>query len=172
MDFDSVFETEMEKVTEKYAPILVKDESTVGRYNIASNLDSILGNETGSYHTLFDMDKRSITFNVTKTVFMGKSKESFDDKQKLISTRQNINKTTTHGNNISLYKTKQNHPIKYPITTEAQPPIGRFKQFKYATNIGAKSVAPTTAIINGISPKKYNNTIPAEKTIPCICKTG
>ena len=87
MDFDSVFETEMEKVTEKYAPILVKDESTVGRYNIASNLDSILGNETGSYHTLFDMDKRSITFNVTKTVFMGKSKESFDDKQKLISTR-------------------------------------------------------------------------------------
>ena len=87
MDFDSVFETEMEKVTEKYAPILVKDESTVGRYNIASNLDSILGNETGSYHTLFDMDKRSITFNVTKTVFMGKSKDSFDDKQKLISTR-------------------------------------------------------------------------------------
>ena len=87
MDFDSVFETEMEKVTEKYAPILVKDESTVGRYNIASNLDSILGNETGSYHTLFDMDKRSITFNVTKTVFMGKSKDSFDDQQKLISTR-------------------------------------------------------------------------------------
>ena len=87
-DFDGVFEEEMNKVLDKYSPILVKDESVVGRYNIASNLDSILGNETGAYHTVFEANSRTeITFNISKTVFMGKSKESFDDKQKAISAR-------------------------------------------------------------------------------------
>jgi len=86
-DFNGVFELEMEKVIEKYSPIIAKDDNVFGRYNIASNLDSILGNETGSYHTLFDTDRKSVTFHVTKTVFMGKSKDSFDDKQKAISSR-------------------------------------------------------------------------------------
>ena len=79
---------EMEKVISKYSPILIKDENVAGRYNIASNLDSILGKEAGAYHTMFDFNRRSdIAFNVSKTVFMGKSKDSFDDIQKGISAR-------------------------------------------------------------------------------------
>ena len=87
-DFEGVFNAEMAKVIAKYSPILIKDESGEGRYNIASNLDSILGKETGAYHTMFDFNSRTeITFNISKTVFMGKSKDSFDDIQKGISAR-------------------------------------------------------------------------------------
>ena len=87
-DFEGVFSAEMEKVITKYSPILSKDENVKGRYKIASNLDSIVGKETGAYHTMFDLSSRNdITFNISKTVFMGKSKESFDDLQQKISTQ-------------------------------------------------------------------------------------
>ena len=72
-DFNGVFEAEMDKIIVKYAPIISKDSSVAGRYNIASNLDSILGKEAGAYHTMFDNNSRtSISFNISKTVFMGK----------------------------------------------------------------------------------------------------
>lgn len=87
-DFDGVFEAEMKKIIAKYAPIISKDSSVEGRYNIASNLDSILGKEAGAYHTMFDTNSRtSISFNISKTVFMGKSKDSFDDLQQRIATQ-------------------------------------------------------------------------------------
>lgn len=87
-DFDGVFAAEMDKVISKYSPILAKDEKVKGRYNIASNLDSIVGKETGAYHAMFDaVSRKEITFNVSKTVFMGKSKESFDEMQQKISTQ-------------------------------------------------------------------------------------
>ena len=87
-DFNGVFEAEMEKITAKYAPIISKDSTVAGRYNIASNLDSILGKEAGAYHTMFDANsKTSISFNISKTVFMGKSKDSFDDLQQTIATK-------------------------------------------------------------------------------------
>lgn len=87
-DFNGVFEAEMEKIIAKYAPIILKDDSVEGRYNIASNLDSILGKEAGAYHSMFDINSRtSISFNISKTVFMGKSKNSFDDLQQKIATQ-------------------------------------------------------------------------------------
>lgn len=87
-DFDGVFAAEMEKVISKYSPILAKDESVKGRYKIASNLDSIVGKEPGAYYTMFDAVRRNeIQFNISKTVFMGKSKEAFDELQQKISTQ-------------------------------------------------------------------------------------
>lgn len=87
-DFDGTFKAEMEKVINKYSPILTKDLSVTGRYNIASNLDAILGKETGAYHTVFEMTNRTeISFHISKTVFMGRSKESFEEKQQGIATR-------------------------------------------------------------------------------------
>jgi len=47
-DFDGVFNAEMGKIITKYSPIISKDNNVAGRYNIASNLDSILGKETGA----------------------------------------------------------------------------------------------------------------------------
>lgn len=87
-DFNGIFTAEMEKVISKYSPILIKSKDAIGRYNIASNLDSIVGKETGAYHTMFDIvSRKEITFHISKTVFMGKSKESFDELQQKISTQ-------------------------------------------------------------------------------------
>lgn len=87
-DFDSVFHKEMETIIQKYSPILEKDAVIAKRYNIASNLDSILGKETGAYHTMFELSSRNdITFHISKTVFMGKSKDSFDELQQKIATQ-------------------------------------------------------------------------------------
>ncbi len=88
MDFDGVFDMEMEKIIKKYFPILQKDNDAPKRYNIATNLDSILGKETGSYHTLFELrGRKDIAFHISKTVFMGKTKDSFDDIQQKIATQ-------------------------------------------------------------------------------------
>ncbi len=87
-DFDGIFKAEMEKIIIKYSPIISKDDNVAARYKIATNLDSILGKEAGAYHTMFDINSRtSIVFNISKTVFMGKSKDSFDDIQQAISTQ-------------------------------------------------------------------------------------
>lgn len=86
IDFDGVFQSEMEKVITKYSPIIKEDEKVSKRYNIASNLDSIIGKESGAYHTMFELtSKHDITFNITKTVFKGRSTESFDEQQRSIS---------------------------------------------------------------------------------------
>ena len=87
-DFDSAFYFEMEKIIKKYSPIIAKDATVAGRYNIASNLDSIFGKETGAYHVMFEFNSReSIGFSISKTVFMGKTKDSFDDLQQKIATQ-------------------------------------------------------------------------------------
>ena len=87
-DFDQVFYDEMENIVKKYSPIIEKDNVIANRYNIASNLDSILGKEAGAYHTMFELSsKNDITFNISKTVFMGKSKDSFDNLQQKIATK-------------------------------------------------------------------------------------
>ena len=84
-DFDQVFYDEMENIVKKYSPIIEKDNVIANRYNIASNLDSILGKEAGAYHTMFELSsKNDITFNISKTVFMGKSKDNFAEQQTII----------------------------------------------------------------------------------------
>ena len=85
-DFNAAFASEMEKVIRKYSPIIEADQKVVGRYNIASNLDSIVGKESGSYHTMFELVGRNdISFNVSKTVFKGRSSDSFEEMQRSIS---------------------------------------------------------------------------------------
>ena len=85
-DFKGIFKNEMEKVITKYMPLIKADEETEGRYCIASKIDSLFDNNTGSYIRLFDFDYRSkITFAVSKTLFIGRSKEEFSEQGKIIS---------------------------------------------------------------------------------------
>lgn len=84
-NFEEAFENEMVKVLLKYKPIIAKDSSKDGRYNIASRIDAIYDNNTGEFHTLFDFNyKNEIIFVVSKTLFMGRSKEDFSPMQKEI----------------------------------------------------------------------------------------
>ncbi len=85
-NFNEAFDLEMEPIIKKYSPLIQKDEKFEGRYNLASKLSAIYNQDTGAYHTFFDFNKKSdIKFNVSKTVFMGQSKENFNDKEKIIS---------------------------------------------------------------------------------------
>ncbi|MDY0236322.1 MAG: hypothetical protein RBR71_09850 [Gudongella sp.] len=82
-NFKEAFENEMVKVLLKYNPIIAKDTTKDGRYNIASRIDAIHDNNTGDFHTLFDFDyKNEMIFVVSKTLFMGRSKEDFSSMQK------------------------------------------------------------------------------------------
>jgi hypothetical protein len=99
-NINQAFEMEMQPIIKKYSPLIVKDgissssenfkvdkngDSTV-RYNIASYLSAIYDNAPGEYHTFFDFNLKSeLKFSVSKTVFIGRSKEDFDDQGKIIS---------------------------------------------------------------------------------------
>ena len=84
-DFKGVFDEEMDKILLKYNPLIEKDESKEGRYNIASRIDAICDNNTGKFHTLFDFDyKNELTFVVSKTLFMGRTEKDFSEMQKNI----------------------------------------------------------------------------------------
>lgn len=84
-DFKSIFDSEMEKIVTKYSPLIGKDTDKEGRYNIADNMDVIYNNSSSNYHWLFDFNyKNELTFVVSKTLFMGKSKEDFSEMQKRI----------------------------------------------------------------------------------------
>lgn len=77
--FDAVFETEMEKLIEKYNPVIqkyveIEDGSNANRvrYDIARKLDCISGKESGAPHLFFRCEKggpTSIIFTVRKAVF-------------------------------------------------------------------------------------------------------
>jgi hypothetical protein len=77
----------MSSIINRYSPLVKKDDSYPGRYNLASKLSAIYDNETGAFHTFFDFNGESeISFYVRKQVFMGPSKDDFDDmKKKIIS---------------------------------------------------------------------------------------
>lgn len=84
-DFKGVFEIEMEKVVAKYSPLIEKDMVVEGRYNIADKMDVIYNNSRTNFHRLFDFNyKNELTFVVSKTLFMGKSKDDFSAMQKSI----------------------------------------------------------------------------------------
>lgn len=84
-DFKGVFDNEMDKVLLKYKPLIEKDTSKNGRYNIADKMDVLYNNSTANFHMLFDFDyKNELTFVVSKTLFMGKSKDDFSPMQKSI----------------------------------------------------------------------------------------
>lgn len=81
--FDAVFADEMDKIINKYSPVLNRNEKENGtyagtfRYNIATKLTSISGSESGAYHLFFRVNSRqvsTIAFKITKTVF-GERKE-------------------------------------------------------------------------------------------------
>ena len=83
--FSEKFDEEMEKVIVKYNPLIQKELSVQGRYNIADDMAVLYQSIDCKYHRLFDFDgKGEISFVVSKTLFMGKSKEDFSEQQKKI----------------------------------------------------------------------------------------
>lgn len=86
-NFNEAFRLEMQKVEDKYSPLIVKNENKENVWDIASKLSAIYDNDTGAYHTFFEFDgKSSLSVSVSKTVFMGRTKDSFDTLQgKIVS---------------------------------------------------------------------------------------
>lgn len=76
--FKKQFNMEMAKIISKYSPLIKSDDSVQGRYNIADNMSVLYQNIDCKYHKMFDFDyKGELSFIVSKTLFMGKSKDDF-----------------------------------------------------------------------------------------------
>lgn len=101
-DFNKAFDFEMTKICEKYNPVIIKDEKVENRYNIASKLSSIYSGQTGTYRTFFDYTETSMTFSVKKEIFMGRSTESFDERQKTIISQITSNIKDNFGDVITV----------------------------------------------------------------------
>ncbi|MBR2455133.1 MAG: hypothetical protein IKB36_03680 [Clostridia bacterium] len=86
-NFNEAFKFEMEKVENKYSPLIVKNENKENVWDVASKLSAIYDNDTGAYHTFFEFDGKSLlSVSVSKTVFMGRTKDSFENLQgKIVS---------------------------------------------------------------------------------------
>ena len=77
--FNEALNMEMKIVESKYSPLIIKNGRSKYGWDIASKLSAIYDNDTGAYHTFFDFDGFStLNVSVSKTVFMGRSKELFD----------------------------------------------------------------------------------------------
>ena len=88
-NFDEVFTSSMEAVSNKYAPLIKKQEDGKHRYFLASKLSAINDNTPGAYHKFFDFTKPTeLEVSISKTVFVGVggSDEKFQGiKGKLVS---------------------------------------------------------------------------------------
>ena len=89
--FEGKFEEEMKKVISKYSlsensPLIKADNTVKGRYNIADDMSVLYQNIDCKYHRMFDFDydKRELSFIVSKTLFMGKSKNDFTEQTNII----------------------------------------------------------------------------------------
>ena len=83
--FEEKFNTEMDKIISKYNPLIQKDASVQGRYNIADDMSVLYQNIDCKYHRMFDFDyKGELSFFISKTLFMGKSKSDFTELQTII----------------------------------------------------------------------------------------
>ncbi len=84
-DFKGTFAVEMQKITTKYDSLIEKDDVKEGRFNIADNMNVLFDGSSANFHTFFDFDyKQELSFVVSKTLFMGRSKEDFSEMQKNI----------------------------------------------------------------------------------------
>lgn len=71
-NFDEVFTARMEIVSQKYAPLIVKQNDGKHRYFMASKLSAINDNTPGAYHKFFDLVKATeLEISISKTVFVG-----------------------------------------------------------------------------------------------------
>lgn len=83
--FEETFNKEMDKVISKYSPLIQDDGSVKGRYNIADDMSVLYQNIDCKYHRIFDFDyKGELSFIVSKTLFMGKTKNDFTELQTII----------------------------------------------------------------------------------------
>ena len=100
--FEGAFETEMDKVAAKYEPLIQRGSADKGRwrYNIADDMSVLYQRIECQYHTLFDFDpvKGELSFTVSKTLFMGRSKEDFHELQDSIINAVASTVTSTYGN--------------------------------------------------------------------------
>ena len=72
--FDSVFTAEMERLSERYFPLIEKRDEAEHLYYLASHLKAIVNNTPGEYHKFFQLTKscKTIELALTKTVFVGR----------------------------------------------------------------------------------------------------
>ena len=95
--FQETFDSEIINVENKYFPIIKKAElddsksknsNNLIRYELSTDLDSFFNENIGAYKRVFEFKKGTINrvdFFVSKSVFKGRSEESFADEQNAIS---------------------------------------------------------------------------------------
>ncbi len=88
-DFKHAMEEEIKNILDKYAPLIIHSEKQEHpyRYEIASNaVDAIFKNTPKNFQKLFEFkDNKTITFFVTKTYFVGQSKEEFTKQGEILA---------------------------------------------------------------------------------------
>ena len=83
--FEDKFNEEMDRIIAKYNPLIKRDAAIIGRCNIADDMSVLYRSIDCNYHCLFDLqNKDTLSFAVSKTLFMGRSKEDFFELQKQI----------------------------------------------------------------------------------------
>lgn len=84
-DINKIFKIELEKIVDKYKPLIKQNTDKANKYDIAYNVEALFGNEPKSPTKIFEYDEnKKLKFFVTKTFFMGKSPEDFKEMQKAI----------------------------------------------------------------------------------------
>ena len=129
--FEEVFEKEMINVAERYMPVIVKGKDinsgkTVRNYiyNIAADLNCIIGEDPKNYTTEFfyiNEEACTITFKVRKTVFFGSSKE--EKKEELGKIAEHITKCVMarFGNTNISHSEKKELDISFCYIKQATP---------------------------------------------------
>lgn len=88
-DFKPAMEEELKNIINKYAPLIIHSEKQEHpyRYEIASNvIDAIFKNTPKNFQKLFEFkDNKTISFFVTKTYFVGQSKEEFKKQGEILA---------------------------------------------------------------------------------------
>lgn len=84
-DINEIFKIELEKIVDKYKPLVKQNTDKANKYDIAYNVEALFGNEPKSPTKIFEYDEnKNLKFFVTKTFFMGKSSDDFKEMQKAI----------------------------------------------------------------------------------------
>ena len=129
--FSEVFEEEMKSLVERYQPAIKRGEDvnsgkTVRNYiyNIAADLNCIVGAEAKNYTTEFfyiNEEVCTITFKVRKTVFFGSSKE--EKKEELGKIAEHIVKcvVSRFGNTRIAYSEKKDLDITFNYIQQSTP---------------------------------------------------
>lgn len=117
-DFNGVFEAEMKKLITKYDPLISRDEEYFSKgkimYRIVPNFDSIFGEKPQNPVKLFELeDNQNLKFSVTKTIFIGRSKDQDFKEQANIISKITNKVEKTFSDKIKCTNEKENFTIKF-----------------------------------------------------------